>query len=190
MPIDIVRQRQTEKIRKDQRQLKLQKHSLGPFQPTTFSTPVRSDRKKSSIFPGPTRRVPTETTPVVDSPNVEAQQMNNVQSEHGNAPTPIDISEETLTNETNKGSESASATVIPETQENDSVIPETQENDTVIPETQGNDTVIPETQEDNVPATQDDVATDPVQAQVSVDMHTHTHKLCRFSNEICPNIVH
>lgn len=161
MPIDIVRQRQTEKIRKNQRELKLRKHSLGPFQPTTFSTPVRSDRKKSSVFSGP-RRVPTETTPVVDPPNVE----------HENAPTPIDISERTLTNGTNNGSESGSATIIPETQENDSVIPETQGNDTVIPETQGNDTVIPETQDDNVPATQDDVATDPVQAQVSV---THTH---------------
>lgn len=152
--------------------LKRNKMSLIDFSPPDCSTPVRSaDRTKTQRFRA-LQNCNHDPLPI-------ASPLNNVQSpgtpiENANITNNVDKSERTLTN-SNGGSESASATIIPETQDtekNDSIIPETQDND--IPDTQ-NDCVlentqdksyIPETQDDNTATTQNIVATDPVQAPV------------------------
>lgn len=172
-PSAILRQKQSANIRADQnisagKQLKRHRKSLQNFQPMTFSTPVRTDRKKTSIFD----RTPAqpESEPVVSTSceNIGAQTPEAQNNDENNpingsqAPISINESDRTLTDE-NGGNASVSKTVIPETQNNDTIVPETQEDQ--IPETQ-DEVYIPATQEDDLPTTQGDAATDPVQAQV------------------------
>ncbi|XP_055326926.1 uncharacterized protein LOC129580489 isoform X2 [Sitodiplosis mosellana] len=116
------------------------------FMPKQCSTP-RSERKRNSFLSRPETDDKEERESVVSLSNGDAHDSDDNQSDR------------TLTNE-NKAAEGVSTSVIPETQPHDTIIPETQD----LPETED---FIPETQENDMPATQDDVANSPVQAQVT-----------------------
>lgn len=116
------------------------------FIPTQCSTP-RSERKRKRFM---------SQIETVDNGNTESI----VSSSNGDAHDSDDEqSDRTLTNE-NEAAERVSTSVIPESQPHDTIIPETQD----VPETQD---YIPETQENDIPATQYDVANSPVRAQVT-----------------------
>lgn len=126
------------------------------FAPMQCSTPVH-DRKRSSILSRLENVVNGGREPAITNLLSE-----NAQENGENIPTSTieNRSERTLTNE-NQAAEPLSTSRIPESQPHDTIIPETQD----IPDTQD---VVPETQEDEMPATQDDVASNPVQAPVRI----------------------
>lgn len=148
------------------------------FLPKDFSTPVRLERKRTSFIARPKNVDRGERESVVSSSNEDAQ------DDDENAVTPIqDDSDPTLTDDNKAADNVTTSQVIPETQPNDTIIPETQQNDSNISETQQNGSIIPETQdvpktqdfvpetqENDIPATQDSVANNPVQAQVNFEI--------------------
>lgn len=145
------------------------------FSPKEFSTPVRPERKRTSHITRPKNVDRGEIESIVSSSNEDAQDNDE------NVRTTIqDDSDPTLTDDNKAAEHVTTSQVIPETQPNDTIIPETQQNDSetqkngsIIPETQDVPTTqdfVPETQENDIPATQDSVANNPVQAQVNFEI--------------------
>lgn len=158
-PTQILHQRQSELINKA---IPLSRLPRISFNPITSSTPVRLNPMRKISFQRECIQQPQRSTGLVSIVNtsnksavVSSDDENQIRSsKNKNTLNVNESSDRTLTN-TNRENES-SATIVPETQENDSIVPETQRNDSIVPETQKNDSIIPETQRNDsiVPETQ------------------------------------
>lgn len=157
-PSQLIRQKQLAKIEKTGH-----KNSLGPFNPSSASTPIQAQRKKRSIF----EELTGTSAPLRNESNARAPVEHDTLTNNRNTSTPINKTNRTLTHA--KQIDDSDRTLVPDTQPtNASVIPETQ--DDPIPETQ--DDQVPASQDEFIPETQDSYtqnnpATDPVQAQVN-----------------------
>lgn len=187
-PARIIREKQQHKIEQltsEKKKILQKDFNFERFLPHTASTPVRSARKRNSIFPQHNDHNNIEVESVVSLSDEENDEQTSTPTKDrrkkilGGARILAELSSSMSVPETQGNSfvqqnKDKNDSIIPETQQNESVIPETQENESIIPETQENDSAslnvhdecIPDTQENQYPATQDAVTKNPVQAQV------------------------
>lgn len=161
-PSQILRQKQKTIMDMAERQSKRDKKSFGAmFEPMSASTPIRTQRKRVSIY-DELSGADRPANELIDSVSeARPSDQHDTQTYNRNTSTPKNKTNRTLT-QANQTVDS-DPTLVPATQHgqiDDSVIPETQ--DDQMPETQ--EERIPETQESH---TQDYSVADPVHAQVN-----------------------